>query len=361
MTHLADFLRGVRVVDLSRHLPGPFVTLLLADMGAQVSKIEPPAGDELRDLGPRTASGHSAYFEAVNAGKTTRRVDLKQPAGVAEVLAEVRDADVLIESFRPGVMARLDLDYEAVKAINPGLVYCSLNGFGATGPLSQVAAHDINYLALAGVLGYNTSHFDPPIADYAAALFATVAIIGALHARVRSNLGCHIDVALADAAMALQHFQFAALGVTGIPPQPRQGLLNGGAACYQIYETFDHRRVSLGALEPKFWRAFCVAAHRLDWEARHHDPLPQVALATEVAAMFSALTLAQCNERFTAADCCYAPVLDLAEVIDSPHVRSRGVVRTTEDGETQVLFPVLVNGEPPATRPKLGASQKPVA
>lgn len=353
MSRLRRFLGGIRVLDLSRHFPGPFVTLLLADMGADVVKIEPPMGDELRFVGPKASNGHSAYFESVNAGKTTRRMDLRDAAARAEFLDFVRGSDVLVESFRPGVMARLGAGYETLKALNPKLVYCSLNGFGCAGPLAQMPAHDINYLALAGALHHNTDIFDPPVADCAGALFGAIAILGALHARATDGKGCHIEVALGDAVMPLQLFQLAKLGLTAAAPRPRTGLLNGGAACYRIYETADGRRVSLGALEPKFWRAFCVAAKRPDWEARHNDPLPQEALTAEVAAMFGALTQPQCNERFAPADCCFAPVLDLAEAIDSAHVRSRGIVHRTASGALQALFPALVDGEPPPARSEL--------
>jgi crotonobetainyl-CoA:carnitine CoA-transferase CaiB-like acyl-CoA transferase len=338
MSRLNQFLQGTRVLDLSRHLPGPLATLFLADMGAEVLKVEPPAGDELRDMGPRDAE-RPVYFEAVNAGKSTRRLDLKHPDARREFLELVATADVLIESFRPGVMARLGLAYDRLHARNPQLIYCSLNGFGVTGPLAEAAAHDINYLALAGALFHNdeggTPFFDPPVADCAGALFAALAIVGALHARARDGNGCHIDLALADAVMPLQVCHIAALAATGVVPRPAEGLLNGGAACYQVYETADDRRISLGALEPKFWRAFCAAAGRPQWEAQHRAPLPQTRLIGEVAAMFRGLTLKQCEERFADADCCWAPVLDLAEAVQSPHVRARGL------------------GERPAPRPPL--------
>jgi len=344
------FLQGIRVLDLSRHLPGPLVTLFFGDMGADVLKIEPPDGDEMRHLGPMDHQGRSAYFDAVNAGKTTRRMNLKDATAKAEFLELVRGADVLLESFRPGVMGRLGLGYETLAALNPRLVYCALNGFGSTGPLADVPAHDINYLALAGALGHNATVFDPPVADCTGALFAAVAILGALHARAADGKGCYIDVALGDAIMPLQVYQLAELGLTGRPPVQRSGLLNGGAACYRVYETADGHRVTLGALEPKFWEAFCAAAARPEWQDRRDEPLPQEALISEVSAMFAGLTLAQCNERFASADCCYAPVADLGEALRSPHVRSRGLVRGPINGPWQALFPAVVDGEPPAAR-----------
>lgn len=353
MSRLHTFLAGVRVLDLTRHLPGPLAALLLADMGADVLKIEPPDGDGMRDLGPRRADGLSAYFTAVNAGKTARRIDLKHPDGRAAFLDLVKTADVLIESFRPDVMARLGVGYDVLTDINPRLIYCSLNGFGCTGPLASKAAHDVNYVALAGALppvGPDGSLPDTPLADCAGGLFAALAVAGALHGRVRDGRGCHLDLALVDAVMPLQILPLAALGAAGAPAPPAEGQLNGGAAYYHVYDTADGRRVTLGAIEAKFWRAFCGAAARPDWEARHHEPLPQRALIAEVAAMFGRLTLAECERRFGGADCCFAPVVELAEAMASPHVRSRGLVHRTDEGEVQPLFPAVVDGEPPRPR-----------
>ena len=363
MSRLNTFLTGIRVLDLSRHLPGPLATLLLADMGADVLKIEPPDGDELRRMGPGAESGESAYFKAVNAGKTSTTIDLKHPEQRKAFCALVRSADVLVESFRPSVMARLRLGYGDVRALNPRLVYCSLSGFGESGPLSAAAGHDINYVAQSGVLHHNgggSAHgFDPPIADCTAALFAATTILGALHGRMASGRGCHIDLGIADAMMPLQIFHLAAFGMNGDPPQPSSGLLNGGAAYYRTYETSDGRRVSLGAIEPKFWAAFCCAAGRPDWAARQCEPFPQQPLIGEIAALFRALTLEECNARFGPADCCYAPVLDLKEAVESPRVQDRGLVLRGAGGIIQALFPALVDGQRPSPRTPLRQEDRP--
>jgi alpha-methylacyl-CoA racemase len=360
VSRLNTFLAGTRVLDLSRHLPGPLATLLLADMGADVIKIEPPAGDDMRSLGPQTDEGTSIYFQAVNAGKTTRRMDLTIASVREEFLALVKGADVLLESFRPGVMTRLGVGYAVLKEINPRLVYCSLNGFGYHGPLAQMPAHDVNYLALAGALhhnGGNPPFFDPPIADCAGSLFAVIAILGALHGRARDGHGCEIDLALADVVMPLELFHLAELGA-GIVPRPREGMLNGGAACYNVYVTADGIRVSLGALETKFWKAFCSSAERPDWIARHRDPLPQHELKADLAAMFGSITLAECHARFAASGCCFAPILDLRAAIDSPHHRDRGLVREGSTG-IEAVFPAMVDGKAPAPRTPL-KNQAPV-
>ena len=358
MSRLNRFLQGVRVLDLTRHLPGPLATLLLADMGAEVLKLEPPGGDGMRDMGPRDAGGGSVYFAAVNAGKTTRRIDLKRSEERAAFLELVQTADVLVESFRPDVMARLGAGVDTLRALNPRLIYCSLNGFGCTGPLARMPAHDINYVSLAGAFHAVATGGDvlpdTPLADCAGGLFAALAIVGALHGRTRDGRGCHLDLALVDAVMPLQILPLAELGVAGAPAPPGEGLLNGGAAYYHVYETADGRRVSLGAIEEKFWLAFCAAAARPDWGPRHGEPLPQRALVGEVKALFRRLTLADCEARFGSADCCYAAVLTLAEAVDSPHVRGRGLVPRTPDGGLQPLFPAVVDGEPPRPRPPLG-------
>ena len=356
ISRLGLFARGVRVLDLSAFLPGPLASLLLADMGAEVLKIEPPAGDAMIGLGPRDSAGNPVFYEAVNASKTVRRMDLKHPAERAAFLELVRGFDVLIEGFRPGVMARLGLGYPVLRAINPGLILCSLSGYGAAGPMAMAAGHDANYLAGSGVMHRNGSppaFYDPPLADVSGSLFGVIAILGALRARDADGLGCEIDIGLGDTPMPLQLFQIAEHGATGAVPQPRATYLNGGAAYYQVYGTADGRHVALGAIEPKFWAAFCTAAGRPDWIARQTEPLPQASLIQDVAALLDTLPLDACVARFGPADCCLTPVLDLGEAIASPHHRGRGLVRTAADGTLQALFPARVDGTPPASRPKL--------
>lgn len=356
MSRLSSFLRGVRVLDLSRYVPGPLASLLLADMGAAVLKIEPPSGDELQHLGPRPG-GRSVFYEAINAGKSVLALDLKQPADKKVLLELVATADVLIEGFRPGAMKRLGLDYEHLRGVNPRLIYCSINGYGAQGPMAFMAGHDSNYLALAGVLDRNgiddPIFFDPPVSDTTGSLFATIAILGALHGRARTGKGCEIDLALVDVAMPLQLLQLAGVGATGHAPLREETYLNGGAAYYRIYRTRDGRHIALGAVEPKFWRGFCAAAERPEWTARQSEPTPQKALISEVAGFFASLTLSECVARFQAADCCFTPVLDLAEALQTPHLRHRGVVRRDGDGDVQALFPGLVDGAAPPLRAKL--------
>ena len=354
-SRLGQFLRGVKVLDLSSFLPGPLASLLLADMGAEVLKVEPPAGDAMRQLGPRNTDGDPVFYQAVNAGKTVCRMDLKDSRARAELLRLVPDYDVLIEGFRPGVMARLGLDYQTLREINPGLVYCSLSGYGATGPLAQSAGHDANYLAEAGVLhrngGTDPVFFDPPLADVSGSLFGVIAILGALRGRDADGMGCAIDIGLADTPMPLQLFQVAAFGAVADVPQRRDTYLNGGAAYYQVYGTRDGRHIAVGAIEPKFWRAFCLAAGKPGWIPRQADPFPQTGLIAEVAAFVGGLSQDECRERFGAGDCCTSPVLDIGEALSSPQTAGRGLVRRAAHGELQALFPARIDGAPPDTRP----------
>lgn len=355
MSRLNGSLRGVRVLDLSRYLPGPLATLLLADLGAEVLKIEAPSGDPMQELGPRDAAGRPIFYASINAGKAVRRMDLKDPEARGDFLHLVEHADILLESFRPGVMARLGLNYATLSAANPRLVYCALSGYGAFGPRANEAGHDANYLALTGVLHRNGRHspdyFDPPVADCSGGLFTVIAILAALRARERDGRGCEIDLALADAAAPLQSFHIADYGARGYSPSPNETYLNGGAAYYRVYRTLEGRHVALGAADPKFWQRFCAAAGQPDWIARFGDALPQRSLIAALEALFGRMTLAECVDRFGPADCCLTPVLTLSEALESDYCRSRQLVRRAPSGALQALFPAWTDGKPPSVRP----------
>lgn len=350
----AAFLDGVRILDLSQYLPGPLATLFLADMGAEVMKIEPPRGDEMRTLGPRDASGRPIFYNSLNAGKTIRHLDLKENADRSEFLELARSADVVVEGFRPGVIDRLGIGYDVLAGVNPRIILCSISGYGVGSSHAAKAGHDANYLALAGVLDRNGTDgpmfFDPPVSDVSGSLFAAVAILGALHGRYRTGKGCVIDLALADTAMPLQMMQIAAYGANGTIPGRGESYLNGGAAYYQVYGTGDGRHVVLGAIEPKFWQAFCDAAARPDWIARQAEALPQHALRKEVASFFSALTTADITARFQDVDCCLSVVNDLGEALADPHTAERRLVRRNDGGDLQALFPAWFDGTPPLPR-----------
>lgn len=354
---LASFLSGIRVIDLSQYIPGPMATLFLADMGAEVLKIEPPAGDEMQHLGPKDKDGKPVFYDALNAGKRVKRLNLKDDAGRDEFFRLVRDADVLVEGFRPGVVDRLGIGWAVLREINPRLIMCSLSGYGATSVLRDVTGHDANYLAELGVMDRNgetrPNYFDPPISDVGGTLFAAITILGALNGRTRTGRGCLIDLGVADTLMPMQLMHVAQYGKLGIVPSRQSAYLNGGVAAYQVYATSDGGHVMLGALEPKFWAAFCKAAGRPDFVERLDEAAPQHALRADVAHVFATLTLEQAMERFEQANCCFSVVRDLGEALTSQHVASRDLVRANAQGDLQALFPAWVDQRPPPSRPPL--------
>ncbi len=353
------FLSGVRVLDLSQYIPGPLATLLLADMGAEVIKIEPPQGDEMRSLGPRDAASRPIFYNSLNAGKTIRRLNLKDDGERAAFLELARMADVVVEGFRPGVIDRLGIGYDVLKSVNPGIILCSISGYGVGSSHAAKAGHDANYLALAGMLDRNGADapmfFDPPVSDVSGSLFAAIAILGALHGRQRTGKGCAIDLGLADTVMPLQLMQIAAYGANGTVPGRGETYLNGGAAYYQVYGTRDGRHVVLGSIEPKFWTAFCAGAQRPDWVARQADALPQHGLRGEVAAFFAGLDADEIVKRFGSVDCCLSLVNDLGEALENAHTAERRLVRRNAEGDLQALFPAWVDGVPPT--PRAGPAQ----
>ena len=351
---MSQWLKGIRILDLSQYIPGPLASLLLADMGAEVLKIEPPAGDPMQTLGPRNRAGEGLFHQTLNAGKRIVRIDLKSPQGRETLLELARGADVLIEGFRPGVMARLGLSIESLRAHAPRLIVCSISGYGAAGGALQKAGHDANYLAEAGVLDRNGREepvfFDPPVADVSGSLFAAIAILGALQGRHQSGHGCAIDLGLADVIMPLQMLQVADYGENLAVPQRRTTYLNGGAAYYQVYRTRDDRHVVVGAVEPKFWQRFSATAGHPEWIVRQAEPLPQHRLIADVADAIARLSLNECLALFSHDECCVSPVLPLDEALESPRLASRQLVVRARDGSLQALFPAWVDGSPPSPR-----------
>ena len=353
-------LHGFRVLDLSQYLPGPYAAQILADLGAEVIKIEPPAGDPMRAIGLRERDGTSAFYKLINAGKTVVRLDLKTEAGKMAFTRLVARADALVESFRPGALAKLGFGPEALTAINSRIVHCALSGYGQTGPYAPTAGHDINYMALAGGLATSgtaerpvVAH--PPTADFASGMQAALATVAALLRRERTGHGATIDTSIAETVLGWQALVLTAARHPGHEPRRAAALLNGGAACYQIYETAERRFFTLGALEEKFWANFCRALGREDWIGRQWEPMPQKALIGEVAALTRGHPLAHWQMLLEGVDCCFQPVLDPAEVPGDPHIQARGLVRPAAepDGPVEVLFPAFIDGLAPEARSPL--------
>lgn len=327
-------LSGFKILDLSRLLPGPFCSMLLADMGADVIKVEDPKlGDYIRWWPPRVGK-NSGFHVVLNRNKRSLSLNLKAPEGRDIFLKLVRDADVVLEGFRPGVMAKLGLGYDTLAAINPRLVYCAITGYGSDGPLALKAGHDINYLALNGVLSYCGRDGLPTlpavqIADLGGgALYAAFSIVTALLARERLGKGQCIDISMTEGAFTWHCLRWGRFLGDGQTPAPGDDFLNHGYACYNIYETRDGRHMSLGALEPQFWKAFCRTVGRPEWDQpSYFEPGPhQKTLQEAIAALFKEKTLAQWTEIFQGSDCCCEPILNLAEVMEDPQMKARGMV-----------------------------------
>ena len=347
-------LAGLRVLDLTRLLPGGFCSLLLADHGADVVKVEDTAmGDYARWAAPRHAgaepSAAGALFVALNRGKRSIRVDLKRSQGRDVLLRLVRDADVLLESFRPGVMDRLGVGYERLREENPRLVYCAITGYGQDGPLAGRAGHDANYLARIGLLGLTGEPDGPPvlpagqIADVGGgALMAAFGVMAALREREASGAGQLVDVSMADGALSSLAMVAGRVLAGGEPPR-RGGLeLAGGLLCYRPYRCADGW-VALGALEPKFWAAWCGGVGRDDLLERQFDP-PGSPAHAEVEAVFAARSRAEWEAFGAEHDCCLEPVLGLDEALASELVRAREMV--VEVPQPGAAAPVRALGAP---------------
>ncbi len=330
MSEEARSLAGVKVLDLSRLLPGPFASLVLADLGASVDKIEDTEGGDYLRAMPPLREGISSMFLALNRNKRSACLDLKKESGRAAFLRLVARYDVLLEQFRPGVLERLGLGHRVLLETNPRLLVCALTGYGQEGPLARRAGHDLNYLARAGVLGMNGPVDAAPqvpgfqLADVGGGLWCVAGILAALHRRSATGAGAVIDIAMLEASMGFAISGFGQL-LGGHVPRRGDGPLTGGLALYGTYATRDGRFVALAALEPKFWKAFCAGAG-LDADMTALFPGPhQAALKEQLRALFVSRTRAEWEAFGREHDCCLEPVLEPEEIRDDEHLRARGV------------------------------------
>jgi alpha-methylacyl-CoA racemase len=354
---IADCLSGLKVLDLSMYIPGPLATLWLSDLGAEVVKVESPAGDPMRTMGPVDADGTTAFYKLANANKAIVTLDLKAPDGKARFTEMVAKADVLLEGFRPGVMERLGFDIKRLHEINPRLIHCALSGYGGTGPFATRAGHDVTYLAVTGLLAASGPAERPimtfpPLADHAGAMLAVNTILAALLKRSGTGKGTTIDISLAEAALSWMGGILTMAHRWG-DPKREHDLINGGAACYRIYQTRDGRFAAIAALEEKFWISFCTTIGKPEWIARQNEPMPQAGLIGELAALFASRSLAEWTELLEPADCTFEPVLEPHEVASHPHHVERGFTHVSEQGLVEVLLPVLMEGERPNRRKPL--------
>ena len=367
-------LSDVRVLDLSRLLPGGFCSLLLADLGAEVLKVEdtgmgdyirwapPYYGDEdQQELGTR-----SSLYLALNRGKRSIRLDLKSDAGREALLRLVERYDVVLDGFRPGVLDKLGVGYEQMRNANPAIVYCAITGYGQDGPYAQRAGHDMNYLGLVGLLGVTGAKDGPPvqsggqIADLGGgALMAAFGVMAALHERRRSGEGQLVDISMADGALSWLALVAGRYFCDGEAPGRGEQQLAGGLLCYYPYEAADGW-VTCGALEPKFWATFCNGVERPDLiEAQFEAPGSEA--WREVAEVFLSRTREEWLAFNDEHDCCIEPVLDVGEALDSELVRARGMVTEIEQPGLgmvrQLGLPVKMSrtpGDPTRPAPAFG-------
>ncbi len=345
---LADCLAGLRVLDLSMYIPGPLATLWLSDLGAEVIKVEGPAGDPMRTMGPVDADGTTPFYKLANRNKTVVGLDLKTEEGKRLFARMIGGADVLLDGFRPGVLGRLGFGEAALAELNPRLVTCRLSGYGGTGPFADRAGHDVTYLAASGMLAATGPAERPlmpypPLADHAGAMLAVNAILAALLRRGATGKGATIDVSLAEAALSWMSGVLTAGRRWGGPAREAD-LINGGAAHYRIYRTKDGRFAAIAALEDKFWQSFCAAIGHPEWIHRHDEPLPQTALIADMEALFASRSLAEWTAVLEPANCTFEPVLEPAEVPFHPHHRARDFVHVGDDGIVDVLLPIMMEG-----------------
>lgn len=361
-------LNGIRVLDLTRLLPGPYCSQLLADFGAEVIKIEEPnIGDYARWTQPQVGD-YSALFASLNRNKKSVTLNLKDDEDRDVFLELVATADVLIESFRPGVMDRLGIGYETLQKRHPELVYCAITGYGQTGPYKDQPGHDINYLSYAGLMNFQGEDNETPtvpatqIADIGGGgLMGVVGILTALMGRTKTGEGQFVDIAMTDGALSWMQTIVPDF-LAGQQPQKGELLLSGGRACYATYPTADGRYLSVGAIEPKFWRAFCEGIERPDFIPLLDSSLAvQKQLRADIEQVIKQKTLDEWVAIFAHVEACVSPVLTLEEMVENPQIKARNMIvdlADEEQGSTKHIgIPIKLSNTPGKIRtqaPKLG-------
>jgi crotonobetainyl-CoA:carnitine CoA-transferase CaiB-like acyl-CoA transferase len=339
-------LTGQKMLDLSRLLPGPYCSLLLADLGMEVLKVEDlELGDYMRKMGP-VRKQDSAYFLAVNRNKKSMALNLKVIEGKEIFYKLINSYDVVLESFRPGVMDRLGIGYEELKKRNPCLILCSLSGYGQDGPYRERSGHDVNYIGLGGILELIGTKDKAPvipgvqIADLAAGgMMSAISILAAVVHRQKSGEGQYLDVSMLDGVISWLSIHAGKYFMDEELPERGEMILGGRYACYHVYETKDGRYMSLGALEPKFWENFCETVGRRELIFKQYlEGEERLRLIEEIQKLFKTKTQKEWVELFKNADACCEPILNLEEVFHHPHVLHRQMVKELEhpvEGKTR--------------------------
>ncbi|MCO7577170.1 MULTISPECIES: CaiB/BaiF CoA transferase family protein [Pseudomonas chlororaphis group] len=355
-------LASLKVLDFSTLLPGPFASLLLADMGAEVLRIESPTRMDLLRVLPPHDHGVSASHAYLNRNKRSLALDLKRPEALEVIRQLLQDHDIVLEQFRPGVMERLGLGYEALKAINPRLIYVSITGYGQTGPYKDRAGHDINYLALAGLASQTGRRDQGPLplgiqaADIAGgSLHGLIGLLAAVIARQHSGQGQHLDISMTDCVFSLNAMAGAGYLACGVEPGMEQQVLNGGSF-YDYYRSRDGRWLSVGSLEPVFMQQLCQALGRPELAVQGLSPMPeqQRALKQALQIEFEKHDFAELCQLFAGLDACVEPVLSLAEAVEHPQLQARQLLSQVprEDGslQTQMACPLKFSDGLPEPR-----------
>ncbi len=362
---MQQILEGLKVLDLTCYLPGPFCTQLLADYGAKVIKIEPPAsGDPMREVG-----GVSDYFARLNRGKKSLTLNLKSSQGKEIFKKLVRNIDILVEGFRPEVMNKLNLGYNDLLEINPDLIYCAITGYGQSGSYKMRAGHDLNYLSLAGILAITGPEDGPPvipgvqIADIGGGLLALFAIMAAIYYREKTGKGQYIDISMLDGLLSWLPLVVADY-FSGCKVNPGKSSLNGKLACYNVYKSKDNKYMSLAALEPKFWQEFCTTVGNNKLIPRQYE-LNQKELKKELKEIFAQKTRQEWESIFAVKDACCEPVLEFGENFSFKPLRERQMVfASVSEGKEMhhlglpIKFSSVAPAKPETSSPKLGEHNK---
>ncbi len=355
----AQPLSGIRILDLSRLLPGPYLTQLLADLGAEVIKVETPlAGDHARLAPPEMGLGN--MYETINQGKKSLALNYRNPRGRELFLQLAATADVVLEGFRPTIADKYGIGYEAVRAVKPNIVYCSLSGYGQEGPYQQRAGHDFNYLSIGGAFSLNGRPgecpvpYGLPVADLSGGMLAAIAILGALVGRERNGQGMYLDMALLDGVISWMTPLALSAYFSGLEVGAGTHPLLGGRAFFNIYETSDGKYLTLAAIEPHFWGDFCRTMGRADWIERQYDPT----LSAEVEAIFRQKTRAEWLALFAGSDACVEPVNSVEEMLADPQVWARGHVHLKDGKPVGMASPFVFVRRERSPAPALGADTR---
>lgn len=339
-------LDGLTVLDFTTLLPGPLATLMLAEAGAHVIKVERPGGEDIRRFAP-FVDGKAVLFAQLNRGKELVELDLKADDAVSRLEPLLEKADIVVEQFRPGVMERLGLGYEELSRRYPGLIYCSVSGFGQTGPRAAMAGHDLNYQALSGLLAQSCGSAEHPalppaqIADIGGGSFpAVMNILLAVLQRQKTGKGTYLDIAMTDAMFTYGLFAHAYHAAGKTVPEYGNALLTGGSPRYRIYLSSDGQRIAVAALEQKFWAALCELLDiRTDLRDDRVDP---EATSKAIADAFSTRTAAEWETPLAEADCCACLVKNFAQAHEDPHFVERGLFdHRVQAGETDIEAAVV--------------------